>query len=156
MCRFFGGKIVGLRKNNFIAPAAAVLCFEIYAFTLKVCGCYLGRSSMFSNFYRFDLHNQNLCCTGTSTIKHQQEIWDLLFLSFSYGYRKCVFVCCLSKYILNIYILPILFTAIECGVVGRIRRRTPISFLTMSLWCLFFDHHLITYPHGVQLRKGTK
>jgi hypothetical protein len=41
--------------------------------TLKVCGCYLGRPSMFSNFYRFDLHNQNLCCTGKSTIKHQQK-----------------------------------------------------------------------------------
>ena len=45
-------------------------------------------------------------------------------------------------------VLPTVFT-IECGVVNKICRRDPISFKHVSLWCLFFDPHLITHQSNI-------
>jgi hypothetical protein len=51
---------------------------------------------------------------------------------------------------------------VECAVANKIRRRSPISFIHVSLWCLYGVCSLIlTKPHiksnlGVWLRKVTK
>ena len=35
---------------------------------------FFGSFLMFSNFYRLDIRQQNLCCIGKSTIKHQHSL----------------------------------------------------------------------------------
>ena len=57
----------------------------------------------------------------------------------------------------NTHVLPIVFV-VECGVVNKFWRCSPISFKHVSLWCLFVDLHLSTClsNEGVQLRKVTE
>jgi hypothetical protein len=59
----------------------------------KVCGCYLARFFMFSNFYAFlyytTLHNTTLWCISKVTMKHMQKPdWKSDLPIFSYGGRK--------------------------------------------------------------------
>ena len=90
---------------------------------------------MFSNFYQWDLHNK-LClplanlqlCVNKYRI--EDEISPIIYL-----WLLEVHVCWFLN--LNTHILPIVFI-IECEVVNKAWRWSPIYMEHITFWCLFF------------------
>ena len=107
---------------------------------------------MFLDFYQLDVHNK----TRTKFANLQRNIcenlvWKLDLPWINFDRRKCKYIGFLIKYTNP----PTTFT-VECRTVVNIRRRGPITFKHVSMWCLvvsFHPHQTYQWNLGAQLRK---
>ena len=110
---------------------------------------------------RFVLHALSSCCwlhlkkwKGTCVALanlpwsiNTIQIEDQNFLDLVIGYRKkAVHV---SWFFNSPNWIHCLVFSVQYKVVDRIVRRSPISSIHVSLWCLFFDPHLTTHPSNI-------